>query len=211
MKLAHLISGFVMLQVGVPREAHAQPVRDLRHSIVEVSVVGPFGEKVSRFELQFLTDDKTSNLALNSMQTRFLAVPYGNYAVVVDIGCCRTERRVVVNTAHTWIQIGVPFRFGDSDVPGGWMKVSGRITPRPANPGSWWAKVEGIFLDFRREVPVDKTGAFSVGGLDMGAYLLQLFDRGKLQSTRYVEVDPKEPEVKAEFFLQRPRREGSRP
>ena len=51
-----------------------------------------------------------------------------------------------------------------------------------------------MFLHATKEVPVFEDGRFSVGGLEMGRYLVEVFDGPILLYIDTIEVDPNMPE-----------------
>jgi hypothetical protein len=116
-------------------------------------------------------------------------VPYGYYILVVaDRGGGLAERPVTVNTVDVWVRIGLHFPSGDTLGPLGQLVITGEI--RPARGGDeWWARVEGVFLPESRESPVSPAGKSSVSGLDMGMYLVEVFEGSKLRHVETVAID----------------------
>jgi hypothetical protein len=78
---------------------------------------------------------------------------------------------------------------GDSLWPPGNLVIRGEIKPAPQTPENWWVRIEGVFLYASREAPIEKNGRFSVAGLDMGTYLVQVFDGPKLRHIETIEID----------------------
>jgi hypothetical protein len=66
---------------------------------------------------------------------------------------------------------------GDRLWPGGDLVVRGSIKTTAKNMENWWVRIEGVFLFVRKDVPVRKGGTFSIGGLEMGTYLVEVFLR----------------------------------
>lgn len=163
---------------------------------VRVALHGPFGERVGKAEVHLWTLDRKTDLAADSGSLVIKRVPYDIYILrAFSPSGAFAERQVIVNVPEMLVRLGLPVRLGDSVVPGGWLKVSGIIRPAPKNPEDWWVKVHGVFLDFSRECPLDKTGRFLVAGLDMGAYLVEVLEGPKLRYVRAIKIDPKTPET----------------
>jgi hypothetical protein len=53
-------------------------------------------------------------------------------------------------------------------------------------------RVEGVFLNTTCESPIANDGNFSVGGLEMGTYLVEVFQGQKLRHVQTVEIDAKQ-------------------
>lgn len=67
--------------------------------------------------------------------------------------------------------------------------IRGRMTSPPVEGEAWWVRVDGVFLNTRREARIQKDGSFEAGGLDMGAYLISVFEGGRLRHVQRVEID----------------------
>jgi hypothetical protein len=52
-----------------------------------------------------------------------------------------------------------------------------------------------------REAPISREGRFAIGGLEMGAYLVEVFDGSKLRHTETVEIDLKQPNTRLRISL----------
>lgn len=120
-------------------------------------------------------------------------VPYGFYTLSAwDAGGGIGEREIAVNAKEVWVRIGLAFPAGDRTWPGGDLSITGDIRPAPKG-ADWWVRVEGVFLNARRESPISQKGEFSMGGLEMGSYLLEVFEGAKLRHVETVEIDIKQP------------------
>jgi hypothetical protein len=84
--------------------------------------------------------------------------------------------------------------------PGGDLSINGDIRPAPKGP-DWWVRVEGVFLNARRESPVSQRGEFSMSGLEMGSDLLEVFEGTKLRHVETVEIDIKQPNTPVRIFI----------
>ena len=195
----------VMFRLFLLAIGSALLAEDTLFSTLRIEVVGPFGKKIEDPRIRLLTENR-KELPADPGGNTFSQVPYGEYILKI-LGFPRVERRIVVNVPEIWIKCGVPVRYGDRAVPGGDLILGGIITPTPVNPSTWWVKIEGVFLDFRREVVIDREGRFSVGGLDMGTYAVHVFEDKELRSTRTVEIDPKRP--KTELSIELPQQRTS--
>jgi hypothetical protein len=99
------------------------------------------------------------------------------------------EGKAVVNPKEILVHIGVEVVLGDRVKPIGDLSISGDLVPAPASPDDWWVRVEGVFLDARREGEISRSGHFSISGLEMGTYLVEVFKGAKLQHVETVEID----------------------
>ena len=89
--------------------------------------------------------------------------------------------------------MGWLFAAGERAWPAGDLTISGDIKPPPGRSQEWWVRVEGVFLHEIREAPVEGSGHFSVPGLWIGEYLLEVFEGSRLRHVETVEIDTKEP------------------
>jgi hypothetical protein len=82
------------------------------------------------------------------------------------------------------------------------MSVTGEISGSAAkvDPGLW-VRVDGAFLNIRREAPVGPTGHFSVGGLEMGTYLVEVLQGSQLRYVKTVDLDPNKPNAQLTISL----------
>jgi len=184
-------------------QINAQP--GLPVATVHVEVFGPFGDRIPAPEVRLYTPDRKRDLARTELDTSIPGVPYGQYVLVVSSkGVAVAERELAVNTKDVWVRVGLPFPGGNRAWPGGDLTISGTVTPAPANPNGWWARVDGVFLHSRKESPVSRSGQFHVGGLEMGTYLVQVFENAKLRHVETVEIDTKTPSRHLKISLAQP-------
>jgi hypothetical protein len=173
---------------------------------VHVQVCGPFGEKIETAQIHLLSPDRQRDLARPGQKSVIADVPYGTYIVSAwGTGGGVAEREVTVNTKVVWVRIGLPFPGGDRLWPGGDLVITGDIRPAPAGE-DWWARVEGVFLHGIRESPISQAGKFSVGGLEMGTYLVEVFEGSKLRHIETVEIDTKRPNTHLVILISQERR-----
>ena len=117
-----------------------------------------------------------------------------------DDGGGVAERAVTVNTKDVWVRIGLRFPAGNRRTPPGDLVVSGDILPVPPD-GEWWVRVEGVFLNEDRESPISREGKFWIGGLDMGSYLVEVFNGARLRHAETIEIDTKQPNSHLAIFI----------
>ncbi len=168
---------------------------ELPLATVHVEVFGPFGSqiKASRIQLHLYTRDGKRDLVTASRGS-ITGVPYGVYRLSASDGSLGLgERELVVNTKEVWARVGVAFAIGDRIGPAGNLAISGEITPKPKPSGDWWVRVEGVFLQVRKEGPILGSGKFSVEGLDMGTYLVEIYDNSRLRRVEEIEIDSNKP------------------
>ena len=95
-----------------------------------------------------------------------------------------------VNAEELWVKVGLRAPRGDGVGPGGDLNINGEIKPVPRVRDDWWVRVDGLYLDFRREAPILAKGRFSIDGLDQGVYVFQVFRGDKLYFVETVAVRP---------------------
>ena len=169
--------------------------RRIPNATVHVEVFGPFGERIARPEIHLLSSDRKRDLARQGQVSPIADVPYGSYVLLAwDAGGGMAEREIAVNTKDVWVRIGIHFPAGDVLWPAGALVIAGEVQPIPSG-GDWWARIEGVFVHVCKESPVSREGKFSVGGLQMGTYLVEVFEGSKLRHVEAVAIDPKKPET----------------
>jgi hypothetical protein len=168
---------------------------------LQVQVFGPFGEKIPNAVLLLYTPDRRQDLAGARQGNRIAGIPYGRYILVGYAGREIGEREVVVNTKESSVRLGLAFPMGEGVGPAGNLTVSGDIKPPPGGGWEeWWVRVEGVFLNDSREAPI-QSGHFSVAGLGIGEYSVQLFEGSKLRHVETIEIDTKEPNTRLTILL----------
>lgn len=164
---------------------------DLPLATVRIKAFDPFGQEIKNPSVYLYTLDRKQDLAKGLQGATIRRVPYGWYILVVSSsGGGVGQRLVAVNTKELWLRIGVSMPAGDALWPSGDLTVRGDIKPTPQNLRNWWVRVEGVFLPASREAPIQKGGTFSVGGLEMGTYLVQIFEGSKPRHVQAIEIDP---------------------
>lgn len=166
----------------------------LPRATVHIMAFDPFGSSIFAAQVHLFSRDRKQDLAPPGHPTEISGVPYGYYILSAwDTGGGLAEREVTVNTKEVWVRIGLSFPAGDRASPPGDLLITGDIHPPPGD-ATWWARAEGVFLNVSREAPVSRAGRFTIGGLEMGTYLVEVFDGSKLRHAETVEIDNKEPE-----------------
>src|SRR5581483_5871198 len=185
----------IAVLAGVVTGAHKREGQKmLPRAAVHVDVFDPFGGAVRNATVHLYTPDRKRDVASPAGGSTLTDVPYGQYLLVVsDSGGGIAEREVTVNADEIWVRIGLAFPAGDQAWPGGGLTISGDIKPTPANLKEWWVRVEGVFLHEMRESPIQRPARFSISGLGMGAYLIEVFEGSKLRHVETIEIDTKEP------------------
>lgn len=175
---------------------------ELSTANVTVEVFGPFGREIKAATVRLLTADRTRDVSAAKGSRVFANVPFGRYVLMAaSEGGSVAEREVVVNEKELLVRLGLPFPSGDRDWPGGDLTISGTIVPVPGSMKGWWVRVEGTFLHVRREAVIDRLGHFSVSGLEMGSYLVEVFDNAKLAHLETVEIDSRSPTTHLQLRL----------
>jgi hypothetical protein len=159
---------------------------------IRVTATDPFGQPVSDYSLELRNRNGTI-IKLGRSGDSFRAVPFGEYTLVAINDCCRSQRDLIVNIPSMWVRLGVPIRFGDPVLPGGDLVIRGIIHAIPRIAGDKWVRVRGVFLDFSREVEIGSDSRFSIEGLDMGSYVVEVFVAAKHLYSQIVEIDPRTP------------------
>ena len=155
---------------------------------IRVSLTDPFGSELEHYTLE-LQSLAGRVIAGGPDRKEFTDVPYDEYRLIARNRCCIGERRLILNVRDLWVRFGVPIRYGDAERPGGYLVIRGSL--RGHLDSTQWIRVTGLFLDFNREAKVGKNGKFSIGGLDMGAYLIEIFSSKRMIASRAIEIDIK--------------------
>jgi hypothetical protein len=195
----------LMLGIGCSAGHHllAQPNgADLPRATIHVDTFGAFGQKIDKPTIRLYTLDRKQDLAKNADGLTIRNVPYRRYVLVVwDSGGSVGERELTVNTEELWVRIGLPMPTGDRLWPGGDLIVRGSIKPTAKNMENWWVRIDGVFLFVRKDTPVRKNGTFSIGGLEMGTYLVEVFEGSKIRHSQSIEIDPNLPITELTILL----------
>lgn len=185
--------------------AAAQCQVDAKHRRVDVEIKVPeatihiqvytaWGGRIHKEQAHLILAREQGEVILNcSGASQIADVPYDSYLLTVwDDGGGSARRRLIVNTKEPWLRVGLHFPAGDTLWPSGNLTVSGEIHPAPSGK-DWWVRVSGVFLDERKESPISRNGEFSVDGLDMGTYLVEIFEHAQLRHAESVEIDSNRP------------------
>ncbi len=185
------------------RVAGQQDGAALPRSTIHVSLFGCFGEKVppQTAQIHLFTADRKRDIAPPGHNLVITGVPFGTYVLAAwDSGGSFGEREVAVNAQEVWVRLGLSFPAGDTAWPAGGLSITGDVRPVPSG-GDWWVRAEGVFLDFTREAPILLTGHFSLEGLKMGTYLVEVFDGSKLRHVETVEIDTRRPNTELQIAI----------
>lgn len=192
--------GFIPL-FGLMAVLRLASAEDVPMATLHVQVFGAFGEKVTNPVLHLYTLDRKQELGRVRQGNAIVGVPYGRYVLLAYAGSGVGEREVTVNTKEAWVRLGLAFPAGERAWPVGDLTVSGDIKPPPGRSQEWWVRVEGVFLHEIREAPIQGSGHFSVPGLWIGEYLVEVFEGSRLRHVETVEIDTKEPNTRLRISL----------
>lgn len=184
------VAGLVILAAGTcGLSAQVTGERPPRGTI-SIEAFGPFGGRLERPTIHLFTLDRKQDLARDRHALTLKEVPYGRYLpVVTSTGGGVGSREIVVNAPHSWFVIGVPMPVGTVEWPAGNLTVRGRVMSPPFVGGFWWVRIAGVFTNTSREARVKRDGSFEIGGLEMGAYTVSVFDGGQLKYVKKLELD----------------------
>jgi hypothetical protein len=134
---------------------------------------------------------------------RYSGIPYGYYVVQVEGQSFRHQQRLVfLNTEHLRVRMGLPPRFGhEIGIGGDNLEIRGRVAVNGRAGGGFWARVRGVFLCTSREAIVDERGRFSVTGLNMGTYIVEVLEAAKLRHSQTIEIDTNQHVTELEIML----------
>lgn len=198
----HLRSLGLIPLVGLMIVLRLASAEDVPTATLHVQVFGAFGENVTSPVLHLYTVDRKQDLAGGQQDSTIIGVPYGRYVLLAYAGSEVGEREVTVNTKEAWVRLGLAFPAGERAWPPGDLTVSGDIKPPPgSSQKEWWVRVEGVFLHEIREAPIEGSGHFSVPGLWIGEYLVEVFEGSRLRHVETVEIDTKEPNTRLRISL----------
>ena len=134
---------------------------DLPRATLHLQILDPFGKvRHDEMSIHLVSKDATKDFTPNGHGS-IVGVPYGTYTL--NVGWGLVSREVTVNCEQLWVRVGVPFVIGDHAWPPGGISIIGTIDPAPKTK-DWWARLEGVYLSDRREVPVAKGGRFAIWG-----------------------------------------------
>lgn len=191
--------------VGLLAVLRLASAEDVPTATLHVEVFEAFGQRVTNPVLHLYTVDRKQDLAGARQGSTIIGVPYGRYVLLAYAGSGVGEREVIVNTKEVWVKLGLAFPAGERTWPPGDLTVSGDIKPPPgSSEKDWWVRVEGVYLHESREAPVQGSGHFSVPGLWIGEYLVEVFEGSKLRHVESVEIDTKEPNTHLTISLPGP-------
>jgi hypothetical protein len=172
-----------------------------KHAGVRVHVLafGSFGEVLTAAKVTIMTVTNKPVASASGHSVVFPQLAPGTYVVRVVCPGFRTQTaKLTANTADVLLRIGLSLRQGDEVEPAGDnLTISGSV--EVATGSNWWITVHGVFLRSMREALIGDGGRFSIGGLDMGTYLVEVFEGGTLKYTRTVQIDTKDPVTMLQF------------
>jgi hypothetical protein len=162
---------------------------NLPRATVHLDVREAFGQKVEPTGLRFVLSNQNSHFRRQGVGLSPIhGVPFGWYTITVwDNGGASGQREVDVNTKDLWVVVGLVMAGGERLCPGMGLAVTGTVRPVPKG-NDWWVRVEGVFLHSSKESPISGAGTFSVGGLDVGTYLVEIFEGSKLRYAESLDI-----------------------
>jgi hypothetical protein len=195
------ILALALAGAATPARVRAQADESLPQATVHFVLFEPFGGRIPEAQIHLLSRDRKSDLVPHANATVITGVPYGGYTVSAwDKGGGIAEREITVNTKDVWVHLAVPFPTFERAWPAGDLTITGEVSPPPTN-GDWWVRAEGVVLNVSREAPIPRGGLFTIGGLEMGTYLVEVFDGAKLRRVETVEVHAKQPNTRLRISL----------
>ncbi len=175
----------------------------LGQATIRVQVFDPFGRPIPDAYVRLLGRDGAPDLAPSPGGLTFSGVPFGTYNLLAIAGSMSAQRGISVNVKDLVVRLGLSFPAGERTVPAGDLAISGDLNASDLDAdGDWWVRADGIYLPVRREALVSH-GAFLIGGLEMGAYLVEVFRGAELRHIEVVEIDPKEPRKRLKIIVLR--------
>ncbi len=195
------INSLLVLISGIGAMMGAPTLRaevDLPRATLHLTILDPFGKvRHNEMSIHLISKDATRDFTPDRHGS-IVGVPYGTYTL--NVGWGLVSREVTVNCEQLWVRVGVPFVIGDHAWPPGGISIIGTIDPAPKTK-DWWARLEGVYLSDRREVPVAKGGRFAISGIDTGLYLLEVFEGGRLRHVQTMELELGRPEVEVKISV----------
>jgi hypothetical protein len=180
---------------GIQGLATAQTASSLPQATLHVEVFDAFGHRAKAKEIRLHSLDHKHDLASSAGGEVIKGVPYGEYQLAAwDRWGNAARRKVTVNTPEVWVFVGITIVIGDHLWPPGDLSVHGEVRPVPGDAG-WWLRIEGVYTDVKRDTPVSAEGQFSIGGLEEGAYLVELFEGPMLRHVEPLELNGKRPDT----------------
>ncbi len=164
---------------------------ELGFAKVTVRVFDPWGKRLDGASVDLIDADgqKVNTLKPEVIISR---IPWGSYTLRARVAGYVYSRPIMINSVSVYAMIAMPFPRGDSEWPGGNLKIQGQI--QPGQPAGSFVRVRGVFLDHQAEAEVDKSGSFSVGGLHDGSYAVEVFSpSGRLLAARSIALDSRDP------------------
>ncbi len=97
-------------------------------------------------------------------------LPYGTYRIRLHAKGFRTvEREVQIYQPEVWAVLQL--QIGEEGGPS-LFDVNGHITMAEPTDDSVWMRLVGIYSNFVFDAKADQTGAFKIGGVPLGDYIL---------------------------------------
>jgi hypothetical protein len=119
-------------------------------------------------------------------------IPYGDYIVLVWVKGFNNpgRRQVRVRSPETFVKVGTrwPFEFEAGLRTSGIQPLKGTLQPPPSQSDRWWIRIDGLYLDYRLDVPMASDGKFSVENLDQGSFLVSVFDGSILKIAKAINI-----------------------
>ena len=167
---------------------------DLPKATVHITVTDCFGHRDSKAEIHLRSRERNQDIVKHGSPAEIARVPYGYYTVTVsDRGGGMGERELAVNTGEIWMYLGASFPAGLRAWPPGGMSILGEVSGASFDH-DWWARAEGVFLHTSREAPISHGGRFTISGLEMGVYVVEVFNGPKLRHSETVQLNFEHPE-----------------
>jgi hypothetical protein len=167
---------------------------DLPKATVHITVTDCFGHRDSGVQIRLRSREGNRQIVKHGNPVEIARLPYGYYTVLVtDDGGGMGERELAVNTGEIWVYLGASFPAGLRATPPGGMSILGEVSGASFDH-DWWVRAEGVFLHASREAPISHGGRFTISGLEMGAYVVEVFNGSKLRHAETVELNFEHPE-----------------
>ena len=194
-----LISG-IGAMMGAPT-LRAQLHPDLPVAKLHLTILDPFGKvRHDQMSIHLISRDGTQDFMPDWSGLAIVGVPYGTYTLNVQARSGSARRELAVNCEELWVRVGVPIVIGDHLWPSGGISIEGTIDPAPKTK-HWWARIEGVYLGDRREVPITTNGRFTISEIEPGLYLLEVFEDGTLRHVQMMTLELFRPEVKVKISV----------